>query len=130
MQLTIIRERFMKHFPVLFVITIFTTFGAAHAQESSTSGTKAKIAPAPEIDACRASGLIALKEQSAAIKDLSLDLDSVRLIKVNSKIENVDIKAIVLADANIEKKKSDKAQNFICIVGERGKVLLTVFSDQ
>jgi hypothetical protein len=39
-------------------------------------------------------------------------------------------KAIVLGDANIEKKKSDKTQNFICIVGERGKVLLTIFSDQ
>ena len=58
------------------------------------------------------------------------NIDSVRLIKVNSKIGNIDIKAIVLGDANIEKKKSDKTQYFICIVGEKGKVLLTIFSDQ
>jgi hypothetical protein len=125
---TTMQEQFMKLFPILFMIS--TTLGAAFAQETSTSGANAETAPAPEIEACRASGLIALKERSAAVKDVSLDLDSVRLIKVNSKIENIDIKAIVLGDANIEKKKSDKAQNFICIVGEKGKVLLTIFSDQ
>ena len=120
----------MKLFPILFAIMISTTLGAAFAQETSTSRANAETAPAPEIQACRASGLIALKERSAAVKDVSLDLDSVRLIKVNSKIENIVIKAIVLGDANIEKKKSDKTQNFICIVGEKGKVLLTIFSDQ
>jgi hypothetical protein len=127
---TTMQEQFMKLFPILFAIMISTTLGAAFAQETSTSRANAETAPAPEIEACRASGLIALKERSAAVKDVSLDLDSVRLIKVNSKIENIDIKAIVLGDANIEKKKSDKTQNFICIVGEKGKVLLTIFSDQ
>jgi hypothetical protein len=127
---TTMQEQFMKLFPILFAIMISTTLGAAFAQETSTSGANAETAPAPEIEACRASGLIALKERSAAVKDVSLDLDSVRLIKVNSKIENIDIKAIVLGDANIEKKKSDKTQTFICIVGEKGKVLLTIFSDQ
>jgi hypothetical protein len=78
-----------------------------------------------KIDACRASGLIALKERSPTIKDVELDLDSVRVIKMNSKIGNVDIKAMVL-----EKKTSSKAKNLICILGEKGKVLLAVFSDQ
>jgi hypothetical protein len=40
-------------------------------------------ADAPEIDACRASGLIALKERSPTIKDVELDLDSVRVIKMS-----------------------------------------------
>ena len=44
--------------------------------------------------------------------------------------EGVDIKAVVLGDASIEKKTSSKTKNLICIVGEKGKVLLTVFSDQ
>jgi hypothetical protein len=85
---------------------------------------------APEIDACRASGLIALKERSPSIKDVSLDLDSVRLVKVNSKIETVEIKAIVVGEVYIAKQKSGKPQNFICILGDKGKVLLTIFSDQ
>jgi hypothetical protein len=37
---------------------------------------------------------------------------------------------MVLGDASIEKKTSSKAKNLICILGEKGKVLLTVFSDQ
>jgi hypothetical protein len=42
----------------------------------------------------------------------------------------VDIKAVVLGEASIEKKTSSKVRNLICILGEKGKVLLTVFSDQ
>ena len=94
--------------------------------------TASENADAPEIDACRASGLIALKERSPTIKDVEVDLDSIRVIKMNSKIGNVDIKAMVLGDASIEKKTSSKAKakNLICILGEKGKVLLAVFSDQ
>ena len=61
---------------------------AAYAQTTASEN-----ADAPEIDACRASGLIALKERSPTIKDVELDLDSIRVIKMNSKIGNVDIKA-------------------------------------
>ncbi len=98
---------------------------AAYAETSASEN-----ADAPEIDACRASGLIALKEHAPTIKDVELDLDSVRVIKMNSKIGDVDIKAMVLGEASIEKKTSSKAKNLICILGEKGKVLLTVFSDQ
>ena len=95
---------------------------AAYSQTAASEN-----ADAPEIDACRASGLIALKERSPTIKDVELDLDSVRVIKMNSKIGDVDVKAMVLGEASIEKKKSSKV---ICILGVKGKVLLTVFSDQ
>jgi hypothetical protein len=97
---------------------------------SQTMGTQTTGSDAPEIDACRASGLIALKERSPAIKDVTLDLDSVRVVKMSSKIANVEIKAIVLGEVNIEKKKSSKPQDLICILGDKGKVLLTIFSDK
>jgi hypothetical protein len=101
---------------------------------SQTTGTQTTASDAPpEIDACRASGLIALKERSPAIKDVTLDLDSVRVVKVSSKIAkigNVEIKAIVLGEVNIEKQKSSIPQDFICILGEKGKVLLSIFSDK
>ena len=93
-----------------------------HAGHSQT-------ADAPEIDACRASGLIALKERSPSIKDVNLDLDSVRVVRVNSKIESIDVKAILLADAYVERQRTGKPQNLICIVGDKGKVLLTVFTN-
>jgi hypothetical protein len=97
---------------------------------SQTTGTQTTGPEAPEIDACRASGLIALKERSPAIKDVALDLDSVRVVKMSAKIADVEIKAIVLAEVDVEKKKSSKPQDLICILGEKGKVLLTIFSNK
>jgi hypothetical protein len=97
---------------------------------TQTTGTQTIVLKAPEIDACRASGLIALKERSPAVKDVNLDLDSVRVVKMSAKIANVEIKAIVLGEVDVEKKKSSKPQDFICILGEKGKVLLTVFSNK
>jgi hypothetical protein len=120
----------MRFFAILSALAFLTSPCAIFAQETTTGAAGSDTAPAPEIDACRASGLIALKERSAAVKDVSINLDTMRVIKVNSKIEDVPIKAIVLGDAYIEKKKSDKAQTFVCIVGEKGKVLLTIFSEQ
>lgn len=90
----------------------------------------AQVADAPEVDVCRASGLIALKEQSPGVTDVNLDLDSIRVVKMDKKIEDVEIKAIVLGDAYVEKRKSSKPKNLICIIGNKGKVLLTLFSDQ
>lgn len=113
----------------LALIFVTSPFYAA-AQETTTGTTGTQAAPDPEIDACRASGLIALREKSSTVKDVSLDLDSVRVIKINSKIEDVPVRAILLGDAYIERKKSDKAQTFVCLVGEKGKVLLTIFSEQ
>jgi hypothetical protein len=115
----------MKIRTLLIFISAVLVPLAAYSQTAASEN-----ADAPEIDACRASGLIALKERSPTIKDVELDLDSVRVIKMNSKIGGVDIKAMVLGDASIEKKTSSKAKNLICVLGEKGKVLLTVFSDQ
>ncbi|PNG27394.1 hypothetical protein [Methylocella silvestris] len=117
----------MRPISTLAAVIVFVAGGTSLAQEAATG---AAPSPAPEIDACRASGLIALKERSALVKDVSLDLDSIRLIKVNSKIEDIEVKAIVIGDASIEKKTGGRAQNFLCVVGAKGKVLLTIFSDQ
>ena len=110
---------------------LISLISAAMISLTAHSQTTGSHTPdAPEIDACRATGLIALKQRSPTTTDVALDLDSMRVVKVNSKIENVEIKAIVLGEAYIEKQKSGKAKNLICILGDKGKVLLTIFSDQ
>ncbi len=118
----------MKH--ILGLSSLMLLLVSPVSAQETTTGTSVQTAPEPEIDACRASSVIALKERSSTVKDVSLDLDSMRVIKVNSKIEDVSLKAIVLGDAYIEKKKEGKAQTFVCLIGEKGKVLLTIFSDQ
>src|SRR5277367_4525695 len=76
----------------------------------------------PEADACRASGLIALKQKSPLIKDVQIDLDSAKIINADTKIEDVPVKTVVIGEAYIERSKTATPKTFVCIIGEKGKV--------
>ena len=84
----------------------------------------------PEADACKASGLIALKQKYPQVKDVLVDLDSARIIKADAKIEDTPIRTVVIGDAYIERTKTTKPQTLVCVIGEKGKVLLTLFTDR
>ena len=85
---------------------------------------------APEADACKASGLLALKQKFPQVKNVLIDLDSAKVIKADTTIENVPIKTVVIGDAYVERMKTTKPQTLVCIIGDKGKVLLTLFSDK
>lgn len=84
----------------------------------------------PELEACRTTELIALKERSPAIKDISFDVDGMTIAKANTKVEDTIIRTIVIGDAYLEKGKNDTRRTFLCLIGEKGKVLLTFFTDK
>jgi hypothetical protein len=42
----------------------------------------------PELEACRSSGLVALKERNPSISDVWLDMDSMTVAKANAKVED------------------------------------------
>ena len=84
----------------------------------------------PELEACRSTGLIALREHNPSIKDVSLDIDGMTVAKANTKVEDTPIKTIVIGDAYLEKGKKDTRRTFLCLIGEKGKVLLTFFTDK
>jgi len=84
----------------------------------------------PEADACKASGLLALKQKYPQVKDVLIDLDSARIIRANTTIENVPIRTVVIGDAYVERTKTTKPQTLVCVIGDKGKVLLTLFSDK
>jgi hypothetical protein len=84
----------------------------------------------PETDACKASGLLALKQKFPQVKDVLIDLDSAKVIKADTTIENVPVKTVVIGDAYVERTKTTKPQTMVCIIGDKGKVLLTLFSDK
>jgi hypothetical protein len=109
-----------------FIPAMLLGAGMAAAQEQQKSTNPA----APEIDACRASGLIALKETTPAIKDVAIDPDSVRIFKMDKKIGDEPVRAVVIGDVSIEKTKSSKPRSLVCIVGDKGKVLVTYFTTQ
>jgi hypothetical protein len=97
---------------------------------SLAAGTVAAETVSPETDACKASGLIALKQKYPQVKDVLIDLESAKIMKTDAAIEDVPIKTVVIGDAYVERTKTTKPQTLACIIGDKGKVLLTLFSDK
>ena len=97
---------------------------------SLAAGAAVAETPSPEADACKASGLIALKQKYPQVKDVLIDLDSAKIIKTDTAIEDVPIRTVVIGDAYVERTKTTKPQTLVCVIGDKGKVLLTLFSDK
>jgi hypothetical protein len=101
-----------------FLIIRFAAPGVAQAQTLDS----------PELEACKATGLIALKERSPSIKDIILDMDSLTISNANSKVGDMPVRTITMGEAYLERKESGKSQRFLCLIGEKGKVQLTFFT--
>jgi hypothetical protein len=81
------------------------------------------------VAACQSTGLIALQQRSKDITDLIIDRDSLAVTTANTKVEDVAIKAVVLGEAYIKRdKETGKPDRFVCLIGDKGKVLLTFFT--
>ena len=89
-----------------------------------------KAQPSPELEACRSTGLIALRQKTPALKDVVFDPDGTIVAKADTKIEDTPVRTIVMGDAYLERKGSEKPYRFLCLIGEKGKVLLTFFTQQ
>src|SRR5258708_13398166 len=55
----------------------------------------------PETDACKASGLLALKQKFPQVKDVLIDLVSAKLMKAGTMIESVPLKTLVIGPASV-----------------------------
>ena len=84
----------------------------------------------PKIEACRTTGLIALKEQSPKLRDLVFDIESLAVSKANTTVEDTPVRTVIMGEAYLERKETGKSQRFVCLIGEKGKVLLTFFTAQ
>ena len=83
----------------------------------------------PTVTACKSTGLLALQEKSKDITDLVIDMESVAVSKSDTKVEDVPIKTVVLGEAYIARNgKTGTPDRFVCLLGEKGKVLLTFFT--
>jgi hypothetical protein len=92
------------------------------------TGALAQTPDDPEVAACKATGLLALKQTSPTIKDIVLDMETLIVSKANTKIEDTPVRTIIQGEVYLERKGTDKAQQFLCIIGDKGKVLLTFFT--
>lgn len=110
---------------------IYRPFIAALVTTVMSVGAQAQTANDPAVSACKATGLLALKEKSKDITDLVIDVESVAVSKADTKVEDVAIKTVVLGEAYIARNgATGKPDRFVCLLGEKGKVLLTFFTAQ
>ena len=84
----------------------------------------------PTIEACRTTGLMALKERSPSLKDLIFDMETLAVSKANTTVEDTPVRTVIMGEAYLERKETGKSQRFVCLIGEKGKVLLTFFTAQ
>jgi hypothetical protein len=100
-------------------VLVLAAFAAVPAHAATLS---------PEADACKASGLLALKERAPQVKDVMIDLDSAKIINADTAIEGVPVRTVVIGDAYVEQGSKDKPRTLVCLIGDKGKVLMTLFS--
>ena len=62
------------------------------------------------------------------MKDLIFDLETFSVSKANTKVEDTPVRTIIMGEAYLERKRRGGSQKFLCLVGEKGKVLLTFFT--
>ena len=110
----------------LAVSAVLATGLSGHvlAQEAPKRG------PSPELDACRTTGLLALKDRTPNVTDIVIDPDATSISKADTKIEDTPVRTVIMGDAYLERKGTDKPYRFLCLIGEKGKVLLTFFTQQ
>lgn len=81
--------------------------------------------------ACQSTGLIALKQRSPDITDLVLDMETLAVSAADTKVEDVPVKTVIMGEAYIARGgDTGKPDRFVCLIGEKGKVLLTFFTAQ
>jgi hypothetical protein len=106
---------------VTTVVTLGFLSGSAFAQAAED----------PAVNACKSTGLLALQERSPEITDLVMDMESLAISKADTKVEDVPVKTVILGEAYIARKeKTGKPDRFVCLLGDKGKVLLTFFTAQ
>jgi len=85
----------------------------------------------PAVSACKSTGLIALREKAPEITDLILDNDTLAISSADTMVGDVPVKRVIMGDAYIARTdKTGAPDRFVCLLGDKGKVLLTFFTAQ
>ena len=105
-------------------------FAVAVASLLLTSPGHAQQPNDPKIEACRTTGLIALKEQSPPLRDLVFDVESLAVSKANTSVEDIRVRTVIMGEAYLERNETRGSHRFVCLIGNKGKVLLTFFTEQ
>jgi hypothetical protein len=95
------------------------------------SAAMAQSPQGPEASACQSTGLVALQERPKDITDLVLDEETIAISAADTTVGDVPVKTVILGEAYIARNgKTTAPDPFVCLSGEKGKVLLTFFTSK
>jgi hypothetical protein len=57
-------------------------------------------------------------------------METLAISKANTKIEDTPVRTVIMGEVYLERKETEKLRRFLCLIGEKGKVLLTFFTTQ
>lgn len=109
------------------------------APPGPASGTQPapEAAAAPDVDpdmqriaACKAQALARLKQRSPSVDDIYIDVDGLTVATADAKLGDTAVKGVIMGEAYIQRDKSDSANRFLCLTGEKGEVLFTFFTER
>ncbi|WP_439498681.1 hypothetical protein [Bosea sp. (in: a-proteobacteria)] len=103
---------------------------SAAAQSGSASTTPAEKPSSPEIAACKTTALHTISAKEPEIKDIYIDEDGATNAVAETKVEDIPVTRIIMGEAYLRTDRSDKPRRFLCLIGEKGKVLLTFFTQR
>ena len=103
--------------------------GSALAQTAGpTSGAPSEKPASPEVASCKTTALETISAREPENKDIYFDEDGATIATSDTKVEDTPIKRIIMGEAYLRTDRSDKPRRFLCLIGEKGKVLLTFFT--
>ena len=111
----------------------------AHVPPGPAGGTQPdpSAVNSPEVDpdmqrvaACKADALAKLKQRSPSVEDIYIDIDGLTIAEAASKLGNTPVKGVIMGEAYIQRDRSDTANRFLCLTGEKDEVLFTFFTER
>ncbi|MEN5084531.1 hypothetical protein ABE438_18770 [Bosea sp. TWI1241] len=84
----------------------------------------------PEVATCKAGAMAAITAREPEIKDIFIDEDGLTIAVAETKVEDTPVTRIIMGEAYLQTDRSDKPRRFLCLLGEKGKVLLTFFTQR
>jgi len=82
------------------------------------------------VAACKAEALKKLKQRSPSIDDIYIDIDGLTIATADAKLGDTPVKGVIMGEAYIQRDRSDSANRFLCLTGEKGEVLFTFFTER
>lgn len=97
---------------------------------SQTTPAPTEKPSSPEIAACKATALQTISAREPEIKDIYIDEDGATIATSETKVGDTPVTRIIMGEAYLRTDRSDKPRRFLCLIGEKGKVLLTFFTQR